>query len=119
MQGLIRLKRLPKEIQEKIVAEYGTVERLYQKVFDLNSEEYRLTGTKNPRIGEIHSELYNIEAKLEEFGINDGSIFITEIASDFGEIIVTRKINDLNKYLAQFGTDFETMQKWLKDNYGI
>ena len=119
MQGLIRLKKLPKDIQDKIVSEFGSIEGLYQKVFDLNAEEYRLTGTKNPRIDKIRNEIFDIDDKLEEFGITDGSDFTSEIASDFGNIIVSKKISDLNKYLAQFGTDFDTMQKWLKDKYGI
>ena len=119
MQGLIRLRKLPKEVQDKILSEFGGIEKLYQNVFDLNAESYRLTGSKNPRLDEIQNELFDIEDKLEEFGITDGSDFTSEIASDFGDIIVTKRINDLNKYLAQFGTDFATMQKWMKDKYGI
>ena len=119
MEGFIKLIKLPLDIQNKIISEFGGIESLYQNVFDLNAESYRLTGTKNPRLDEIRKELFDIENKLEEFGIMDGSDFTSEISSDFGDIIVSKRINNLNKYLAQFGTDFDTMQKWLKDKYGI
>ena len=119
MEGLKRLLSLPDNIKLEIINNFGSIGQLYQKVFDLNQEEYRLTGSNSPRLKEIQTELFDIEDKLESFGITDGGDVTSEIASDFGDIILSNKIADLNKYLKPLGTDFEKMQKWLKDNYGI
>jgi frataxin-like iron-binding protein CyaY len=119
MQGLDRLLNLPENIRTEIENVYGSVQDLYQKIFDLNAEEYSLTGSNSPRLNQIQAEIYDIEDKLEEFGITDGSDITTEIASDFGEIIVNKQITKLNVYLSQFGTDFDTMRKWLKNKYNI
>jgi hypothetical protein len=119
MEGLETLLNLPAEILEKISEEYGTVFRLYRKIFDLNNEQYKLMGSGSPRLEEIKNELLDIEDSLEEYGVEDGRDITTEIASDFAEIIVNRRINGLDKYLEQFGTDFNTMRDWLKDKYGL
>lgn len=119
MQGLDRLLNLPENIKTEIENEYGSVQDLYQKIFDLNAEEYSLTGSNSPRLSAIQTETYNIEDKLEEFGLTDGSDITTEISSDFGEIIVNKRITKLNDYLSQFGTDFDTMREWLKNKYNI
>lgn len=119
MNGLNRLLQLPVEIKGKINKEFGSIQNLYQKVFDLNAEEYTLTGSKSPRLKQIQQEIYDIEDRLEDFGLTDGSDLTIEISSDFGEIIVNKEISKLNEYLAQFGTDFDTMRKWFKDKYEI
>jgi len=119
MQGLDRLLNLPDNIKTEIENEYGSVQDLYQKIFDLNAEEYSLTGSKSPRLNKIQTETYDIEEKLEEFGLTDGSDITTEISSDFGEIIVNKRVTALNDYLSKFGTDFDTMRDWLKNKYNI
>lgn len=119
MNGLKQLFELPDEIKEQIVSDFGSISRLYQKVFDLNKEESKLTGTDSPRLDAIAIELFDIEDKLESYGITDGRDITSDIASDYGEIIINKGINDLNKYLEPLGTDFEMMQKWLKENYGV
>lgn len=119
MSGIQNLLTLPQEILDQIILEFGSVAGLYKKVFDLNQEEYRLTGSNSPRLKVIENELFDIEDKLEGFGVTDGRDITSDIAADFGEIIVNKRIQDLDKYLKQFGTDFETMRKWLKDNYNI
>jgi hypothetical protein len=119
MQGLKQLLDLPDEIKEQIINDFGSVGNLYRKVFDLNQEEYKLTGNNSPRIAEIQNELYDIEEKLESYGVTDGRDITTDISSDFGDIIVSKRIDDLNRFLQPLGTDFETMQIWLKENYGI
>tara|TARA_Y100001001_G_C7961319_1_gene292631 strand:- start:315 stop:680 length:366 start_codon:yes stop_codon:yes gene_type:complete len=119
MQGLKRLLCLPENVKNQIVNAYGSVQNLYQKIFDLNAEEYGLTGSGSPRLNEIQTEIYHIEDQLEEFGLTDGNDIITEISSDFGEIIVNGHIKELNNYLSQFGTDFDTMRQWLKSKYNI
>jgi cation transport regulator ChaB len=47
MQGLKILLDLPEEIKEQIINDFGSVGNLYRKVFDLNQEEYKLTGGEN------------------------------------------------------------------------
>lgn len=119
MQGLKQLLDLPEEIKEQINNDFGSVGNLYRKVFDLNQEEYKLTGSNSPRLAEISNELYDIEDKLESYGVSDGRDITSDISSDFGDIIVSKRIADLNRFLEPLGTDFETMQKWLKENYDI
>lgn len=119
MQGLNHLLNLPAGIKQQIVTDFGNISNLYKKVFDLNQEELKLTGSKSPRLQDIKNELFDIEDKLESYGVTDSREITTKIASDFGEIVVGNKIVNLNKFLQPLGTDFATMQKWLKDNYGI
>lgn len=119
MQGLKQLLELPDDIKQQIVNDFGSIGHLYRKVFDLNQEELKLTGSKSPRLKEIENELFDIEDMLESYGDIDGRDITSEIASDFGEIVVGKKIADLNEFLQPLGTDFSTMQKWLKDNFGI
>ena len=119
MEGLDQILRLPEEIKEKIKQEFGSEFELYQKVFDLNKEQHQLTGSGSPRLSDIENELFDIEDKLEEMRIVDGRDITSDIASDYGEILVNKRIDDLNKYLEPLGTDFNKMQQWLKNNYGI
>lgn len=119
MEGLKRLLSLPENIKQQIDGEYGSIGQLYQNVFNLNQEECQLTGSNSPRLKQIENELLDIEDKLEEFGVTDGRDITSEIASDFGDIIVNKKIADLNEFLKPLGTDFGTMKKWLQDKYGI
>lgn len=119
MQGLKQVLDLPEEIKEQINIDFGSAGNLYRKVFDLNQEEYKLTGSNSSRLAEIRNELYDIEDKLESYGVPDGRDITSDISSDFGDIIVSKRIADLNRFLEPLGTDFETMQIWLKENYGI
>lgn len=119
MEGLKQLIELPESVKEQIIQDFGSISGLYQKVFDLNQEEHKLTGTNSSRLEEIANELFDIEDKLESYGLADGSDITSDIAADYGEIIVNKRIADLNKYLEPLGTDFEKMQKWLKENHGI
>lgn len=122
MTGLNYLQSLPEEIKNKIIAEWGSIAIFYKTVFDLNATDYRLAMTKpngfEQQRATIEKTLFEIEDKLDDFGI-DGRDVTSEISSDHGDIIVNKKIQHLDNYLKQFGTDFETMRKWMKDSYGI
>lgn len=122
MEGLKMLTSLPIDIKKSIVQEFGSIETLYKKVFDLNAEDYGLHMNKpkgyQSRQQAINSELLDIEDKLEELGL-DGRDVTSEISSDHGEIIVNRRVQDLDNYLRQIGTDYETIKAWLKNSYGI
>jgi hypothetical protein len=122
MDGLQLLSSLPDDKKNAIANKFGSIDKLYRKIFELNHEDY-LLHTKKPngyktRQSEIESELFDIEDGLDEIGV-DGHDITTEVSSDHGEIIVSKNINDLDKYLKNFGTDYETMRKWMEDNYGI
>jgi hypothetical protein len=119
MTGLQELLRLPDDIKEQITNEYGGITDFYKMVFDLYAEEYQVFTTKptgyQTRLDAIQQQLYNIQDKLDDFGI-DGHGIVTEISSDHGEIIVSRNITQLDQYLQQFGTNFEEMRKWIDDH---
>lgn len=123
MVGLSFLQKLPIEIKTKINSEFGSIEELYKLIFNLHSNDYKLfiskpSGFENER-QKIKQELYQIEDKLESFGITDGSDITNEIMADHGEIIVNKHVQKLDNYLSQFGTDFKTVREWMKRNYGI
>lgn len=122
MQGLKNLNDLSQEQKDAISKEFGSVEGLYRKVFDLTSEDYDLS-TKKPenceeRKNKIAEELYDIEEKLDEMNIS-GDMIVSDISSDFGDIIVKRQIENLDNYLRSFGTNFENIRNWLRNNYNI
>ena len=122
MSGLNLLNQFPEEIKEKIIAEFGSIQDLYKKIFDLYQRQhslYKIKPLDNQKVANIDNEIYDIEEKLEELGVEDGSDITSEISSDFGEIMVNKEINNLDLYLKQRGTDYETMRSWLKDKYGI
>lgn len=119
MSGYNKLINLPEGIKKQIIDEYGSLISFYKKIFALNHESYLLAGKDNVRVSEIENEIDSIEERLEAFGLEDGSDITVEISSDHGEIIVNKVINDLNDYLADFGTDFVEMQKWLHSQYKI
>jgi hypothetical protein len=122
MTGLNFILQLPDEIKNKISTEWGSIGNFYRLVFDLNAQDYKLATQKpngyEQQRADIEKTLYDIEEKLDEFGI-DGRDVTTEISSDHGEIIVQRHVQNLDHHLRKFGTDFETLRKWMKDKYGI
>ncbi|SFN97796.1 hypothetical protein [Salegentibacter flavus] len=122
MEGLEYLRSLSQEAKDKISAEFGGIENLYQTVFDINKTEYNLYANKpenyKSQLQLAENALNEIEERLEEIGL-DGRDVTTEISNDFGEIIVSKNINALDIYLKQHGTDYLTMRDWIKKNYGI
>ena len=92
-------------------------------VFKLNATDYNLFITKpigyENAMRKIQNQIEEIEDKLERFGVIDGSYITSEISNDHGEIVVNQNIKQLDNYLRQSGTNYNTMRKWLSDNYGI
>jgi len=121
MTGLEFIENYPADIKEKITAEFKSIENLYRTIFELNNQQYNLYKTKpidKQKISEIDNKLFDIEEKLEEFGI-DGRDVTVEVSNDFGELMVKREVSALNSYLKQRGTDYNTMRKWLKDYFNV
>ena len=122
MEGLEYLRSLSQETKEKISSEFGGIENLYKTVFDINKTEHSLYANKpenyKSQLQLAENSLNEIENRLEKIGL-DGRDVTTEIASDFGEIVVSKNINALDNYLKQHGTDYLTMRDWIKENYGI
>jgi len=121
MTGLEFIENYPADIKEKITAEFKSIENLYKTIFELNNQQYNLYKTKpidKQKISEIDNKLFDIEEKLEEFGI-DGRDVTVEVSNDFGELMVKREVSALNSYLKQRGTDYNTMRKWLKDYFNV
>lgn len=123
MSGLEILKSLPDTIKGQIAQQYGSIEKFYQLVFSLNATDYNLFMKKSAGYQvaqqQIQNQIEQIEYKLESFGLEDGSYITNEISCDHGEIIVNREIHKLDNYLRQNGSDYNSMRKWLNDNYGI
>jgi hypothetical protein len=122
MTGLNYLSQLPESIKSKIVIDFGSLQDLYLKIFDLSKKDYELFIKKPKGFEQVREEIqnlfYDIEDKLDSYEI-DGSELVTEIRSDFTEIIVNKRIQDLNDYLKQFGTDYDTLREILRRDYGI
>lgn len=117
------LHSLPNQIKEQISHEYGSIDGFYQMVFKLNATDYNLFITKpigyENAMRKIQNQIEEIEDKLERLGVIDGSYITSEISNDHGEIVVNQNIKQLDNYLRQSGTNYNTMRKWLSDNYGI
>jgi translation elongation factor EF-1beta len=124
MKGFELLQSLSNEIKKQICQEYKSIECFYQYVFDLNVQHFNLFMKKpegyTEQIDKIKNELYDIDEKLESFGITEGDYITNEIGGDCNEIIAGKYIvtleNDLRK---NFGTSYETMRVWLRENSGI
>lgn len=122
MEGLKILKELPEEIETKIIAEFGTIEKFYKMVFDLYAEDYKIFKVKpagyKERQAQIKSQIYDIEDKLDAMGV-DGHDITTEISNDHTEIIVNRTVTNLDEYLQRFGTNFEEMSVWINTHLNM
>jgi len=119
-QGLANISGLPEDIKNKIIKKYGSLENYYFEIYFLEHTKYNLfiqnKFENQATINEITSKLYDLEDELEDWGVEDGSSILIPISDDHGDIIVKNRIDELNKYLAQFGKDFKTMRAWLNDN---
>jgi len=118
MDGMIELNALPEEVRRSIVARFGSLVELYQRIFDLQSDEYRHMKDEQ-RVAAIQNQLNDIVDAMEACGVEDGQDIVSSVAGDFGELIVAKAVKDLNEYLKPLGTDFVEMRRWLKDTYGI
>jgi hypothetical protein len=99
METLKLLKGLPKEKKKMIVDEFDSAEKLYQKIFDLHEEDYKLYKAKSfgylSRLEEIRNKLYEIEDRLNEMGI-DGFSIVTNISKDQEESMTSKKVLELS-----------------------
>ena len=115
MDTLHKLNSLPEQIKSCIINKFGSIDELYKNIFYLHYQEYLFYKSKNLKgIDLVKNKLFEIEEKLEDCGIEDGSDIIIEISSDFTGIIVDKLVSKLDEYLKSIGTDFETMRKWLE-----
>ena len=122
MLGFTRLSNLNNTIKDKIKMEYGSIENLYKQVFELYTKDFKLHMTSpkdNKQINVIKGEIYKIDEKLEEFGIQDGSEITLEIGNDHNEIVLNNEITKLDNLLKAHGSDYPTMREWIKKNHGI
>jgi ribosomal protein S15P/S13E len=121
-EGLANLYRLPTNIKEEIINKYGSLEDYYFEVYYLDHTKYNLfiqdKVANQAKIDEVTHKIYDMEEELEDWGADDGSSILIPISDDHGDIIVNKTIDELNKHLAQYGTDFETMRKWLQKKIG-
>jgi len=104
-KGLRFIFNLPEEIKQKIESEYGNIESLYGKISELVLNDFKLNFTNaNPKlINQNQKELYEIEDKLEEFGVEDSTEITSEIRSDYDEIFALKEIAKLELKLNELG----------------
>lgn len=123
MNGLEFLKSQPKQVKDKIIEKYGNLEKYYELVFLIYEADRKWFSVKTEdgriKMKKIENKLNELEDELESFGADDGHWILTEISSDHGEMIVRENIQNLDKYLNQFGLDLETMRKYVKEKYDI
>ena len=122
MNSLKELKNLPQEVQNKIADQFGSVEKLFKKVFDLHAESHYLNKTrpKNylPRIIEIRDELYRVEDILDSFGLV-GYKIITRISDDLAENEISKLVEELKVNLKQYGPSSDEMKGWIKKHFEV
>jgi hypothetical protein len=123
MNGLEFLKTQPESVKKKIIEKYESLEKFYGLVFLIYEAEHKWVSVKTAdgkiKMQKIENKLNELEAELESFGADDGHWILTEISSDHGEMIVRKNIQNLDKYLNQFGLDFETTRKYMKEKHDI
>src|SRR5438045_2888809 len=122
MDSLRELKSLPRNVQDQIADEFGSVEKLFKKIFDLHAESHYLNKMrpKNylPRVIEIRDELYRVEDKLDEFGLV-GYKIITRISDDLSEKEISRLASEAKIHLPQFASSSDAMKGWLKKHFEV
>jgi hypothetical protein len=112
MTGLHILKSLSKEIREKIISKFGSIEKLHSNLFDLFTEAYAVPGKDSSRLNLIQIKMREIEDAIDELGDSiDGRKITSNIAGDVSEIFAGKRISDLDDYFAQFGTDYKPLAK--------
>lgn len=112
MEGIKSLESLPEQVKDSIGKEFGSLNELYRRIFDINHSERMAHRQRDQKaISACEQELLDIEDKLEELGAEDGRDITTAIASDYGDLVVKETIDNLNKHLARQGTNFESMRK--------
>ncbi|WP_439900904.1 hypothetical protein [Vibrio cholerae] len=118
MQGLKDLDRLADNVKVGIIAKYGSLNDLYKTLMNLNHQERLafIAKDENKKI-EIQNEVNNIENYIESLGVEDATDITVSISNDYGDIVAKERIDNLNVYLAQFGTDFEAMRDALQKKY--
>ncbi|WP_422102503.1 hypothetical protein [Vreelandella sp.] len=115
MQGIESLGNLPEQVKDRIGKEFGSLNDLYRRIFNINHSEHMAHRQRDQKaISAYEQELLDIEDKLEELGAEDGRDITTAIASDYGDLVVKETIEKLNEHLARQGTDFESMREYLR-----
>jgi len=121
MEGLDFLKVQSEPLKRRIIEKYGSLEKYYEFVLLIYEAEYKwfsvksLEGEENRK--KINDKLNELEDELNHFGADDGHWILTEISSDQSDGIIRKKIQNLDEYLNQFGTNFEEMRKHIKEKY--
>jgi hypothetical protein len=122
MDSLKELQNLPREIKAKIDSEFGTVDNLFKKIFDLHAESHYLSKTKPknylPRIIEIRDELYRTEDLLDSFGLV-GYKIISRISDDLAEMEISKLVDELKMNLKQYGPSSDEMKGWIKKHFEV
>jgi hypothetical protein len=122
MNSLKELQSLPEISRSKIDAEFGSVDKLFKKLFDLHAEGHYLNKTKPknylPKIIEIRDELYRIEDVLDSFGLV-GYKIISRVSDDLAEMEISRLVNELKTNLKEFGPSSEEMKGWIKKHFEV
>src|ERR1700740_695794 len=97
MKGLAVFDYLSQEVKNKIVTEYGSLKELYARIISLEQQFYI---SKNNM---VKNAIYDIEDKLQELGVPDGTNITIPIEEDFNEIAVGGEIEKLNQHLRSNG----------------
>jgi len=122
MDSLKEMQNYPREIQDKINSEFGSVDKLYKKIFDLHAESHFLSKTKPnnylPRIIEMRDELYRIEDILDSFGLV-GYKVITRISDEMAEMEISKLVDELRLNLKQYGPSSDEMKGWIKKHFEV
>jgi len=99
MKGLNMLRCLSMEKTTMIDDEFGSLENLYKKIFELHEEDFKLYKSKTygylARLEQIRNDLYEIEDRLNEMGI-DGFNIVSTISNDQEELMLSKKVLNLD-----------------------
>lgn len=138
MQGLEFTRHFGDNLQRQICQHFGSVEQVYQRVFELQIAEYQLTKEMPDRetrytfcermraklqttalfepFQAIQTQLNNLCSFLE---MHDeeilGEEFVLCVGKDFEALILHKQTKTLKTYLKRFGGKFPNLEAWLEE----
>lgn len=99
---------------EIIKTEFGSLDQLYSKGLELVSTEFSIqrgnSATKQTDLASSRKSIHDLEDKLDALDL-DGHRIITEITSDFGDMVVAPIVADLEARLKPLGLTFDETRK--------
>ena len=88
------MKKLPKNIQVKIISVYGSVGNYYNEIFQIFMDYHHFVSTGKPKLDKYYEMIERMINELEDFGTNDAKRIIRIIYYETEIFIAKEKIKE-------------------------